>query len=143
MSKKDPLNLALYFLKFRPRTVFEIRQKLKSKKIDEEEIEKTIAVLTRNELLDDQKFAMMWVRDRNRFKPSGSYVLKMELKKLGVDENLIEDALADQDEEALARQAIEAKNRYRDADFAKQANFLQRRGFSTSIIYKILKKEAK
>lgn len=139
MSKKDALQIALHFLKFRPRSVFEIREKLRSKKCEEGEIDKVVAVLKRNQLLDDENFAKMWVRDRNRFKPSGSYLLKMELKKLGLSETNIENALAEQDEEELARQALESKHRYREADFAKQAAFLQRRGFATNIIYKILK----
>lgn len=151
--KKDPLKIALFFLKFRPRSVFEIEKKLKEKKISEKEIAETIRVLKRNGLLDDAEFAKMWVRDRNRFKPSGSYVLKMELKKLGLPETDIDNALSEQDEEVLARQAIESKHRYREArlgsqgdadarraDFAKQAQFLQRRGFRMNIIMKILKK---
>ena len=138
--KKDPLQIALFFLKFRPRSVFEIEKKLKEKKISEKEIADTIQVLKRNKLLDDAEFAKMWVRDRNRFKPSGSYVLKMELKRLGLSENNIENALADQDEEELARQALASKHRYRDGEFDKQAQFLQRRGFKMSIIFKVIKK---
>jgi regulatory protein len=138
---KDPLDIALHFLKFRPRSVFEICQKLKSKNIDEAEIEKTIEVLKRNNLLDDAEFAKMYIRDRNRFKPSGSFVLRLELKKLGILEADIETATACQDEETLARDAIEAKAKYRNAEFSKQANFLKRRGFGTSVIYKVLKKE--
>lgn len=136
---KNPLKIALHYLKFRPRTVFEIEQKLQSKNIDEKEIAKVIAVLKKNQLLDDENFAKMWVRDRNLLKPTGSYLLKMELKKLGVAENIIEEALRDQNEEELARRAIESKSRYRNADFQKKAAFLQRRGFGTSVIYKVLK----
>ena len=87
----NPLNIALHYLKFRPRSVFEIEKKLKEKKISEEEIQKTVGVLKKNQLLDDEKFAKMWVRDRNLLKPEGSYLLKMELKKLGIAENTIED----------------------------------------------------
>lgn len=136
---KDSLNIALRFLKFRPRTVFEIEKKLESKKISEEEIKKTIRVLKQNQLLDDKKFAKMWISDRNSFKPSGSYLLKLELKKLGVADSLIEEALAGQNEEKLARQAIESKSRLKNANFQKKAAFLQRRGFRTGVIYKILK----
>jgi len=141
--QKDALAIALHFLKFRPRSEFEIRQKLLSKKISEQEIDDTIRVLKRNKLLDDAEFAKMYVRDRNRFKPSGSYLLKMELKRLGISDQEIENALAEQDEEALAREALASKHRYRDTDFTKQAHFLQRRGFSTNIIYKVLKEEEK
>ena len=137
--KKDALAIALFFLKFRPRSVFEIRKKLEVKKIEVKEIEKTIEVLKRNKLLDDSEFAKMYVRDRNRFKPSGSYLLKMELKKLGISDELISDALVNQDEETLARQAIESKSKYLNADFEQKARFLQRRGFTMNIIIKILK----
>ena len=136
---QDPMKIALNYLKFRPRTVFEIEEKLASKKISTTEIKKVVAVLKRNKLLDDNNFAKMWVRDRNLLKPTGSYLLKLELKKLGVPEKDMEEALSGQNEEELARRAVESKSRYRTADFQKQAQFLARRGFSTSIIYKILK----
>ena len=140
---KEPLDIALHFLKFRPRTVFEIRRKLESKKIEQEEIEKVLVVLKHNKLLDDAEFAKMYVRDRNLLKPTGSYLLRLELKKLGLSENDIENAMIDQDaaqnQETLARQLLESKSKYRDADFNKQAQFLARHGFSTSTIYKILK----
>ena len=135
----DSLQIALHFLKFRPRTVFEVEKKLKSKKISEAEIQKTISVLKKNGLLDDKKFAKMWVRDRNLLKPTGSFLLKLELRKLGVADADIEEAIKDQNEEELAWKAIKNKARYRNADFQKQAAFLQRRGFPTSVIYKILK----
>ncbi len=138
--KKGALDVALHFLKFRPRTEFEVRRRL-STKYEEGEIDDVIRVLERNKLLDDAEFAKMYVRDRNRFRPSGSYLLKMELKKLGISDQDIENALTEQDEEELARQAIESKSKYRNADFAKQAAFLQRRGFNTNIIFKLLRKE--
>src|SRR3990172_3744013 len=101
--KKDAISIALHYLKFRPRSVFEVEQKLKSKKISDSEIKKTIAVLKKNKLLDDENFAKMWVRDRNLLKPSGSYLLKMELRKLGIADEIIEETLEEQDEEELAR----------------------------------------
>ena len=137
--KKDVLSVALHFLKFRPRSVFEVEQKLKTKGFEDKEIEKLILALKKEKLLDDQKFAKMWVRDRNLLKPEGSFLLKLELRKLGVSDNDIENALKDQDEEKLARQALASKSRLKQADFAKKAAFLQRRGFKTSIIYQILK----
>jgi len=136
---KDPLQIALHFLKFRSRSVFEIEQKLKSKKISEQEIQKVIAVLKKNKLLDDENFAKMYVRDRNLLKPTGSYLLRLELKRLGISESDIENALKEQNEEELAKLALDNKARYRHADFQKQAAFLQRRGFSPSVIYKTLK----
>jgi len=136
---KDALSIALHFLKFRPRSVFEVRKKLESKKISDDEVKKVITVLKKNKLLDDGNFAKMYVRDRNLLKPTGSYLLKLELKKLGISDKDIDNALIDQSEEELAKKALESKGRYRNADFQKQAAFLQRRGFSPSVIYRILK----
>lgn len=136
---KSAIDTALHFLKFRARSVFEIKQKLKQKNFSSEEIDKTIDVLVRNELLDDRKFVKMYVKDRNTLKPTGAYLLKMELKRLGLDENLIADAMVAQDEENLARRAIESKSRFIEAEFDKKASFLQRRGFSMNVIMKILK----
>jgi len=137
---KDPLKIALHFLKFRPRSVFEIRKKLEAKRIDEKEIEKVISVLKREKLLDDRKFAKMWIESRNNLRPSGSYVLKMELRRLGIAEDIIEEVLTPQRDEVLARKALESKSRLKNADFNKKAAFLQRRGFATNIIYQIIKK---
>ncbi|MCL5407424.1 MAG: recombination regulator RecX [Patescibacteria group bacterium] len=135
----DPFKIALHFLKFRPRSVFEIREKLRSKKYEEKEIDKVINVLKKNQLLDDKKFAKMWVADRNLLKPKGSYLLKLELKKLGVSKSIIETVLKCQNEEELARKALQSKSRLENADFQKKAAFLQRRGFGTSVIYKVLR----
>lgn len=149
MKKNDALKIALYYLKFRPRSVFEVEEKLKKKKISSVEITKVITVLKKNQLLDDEKFAKMWVADRNLLKPKGSYLLKLELKKFGIAEDTIEIALKDQDEEKLAQEALQSKSRLievrlgspeaRRADFQKKASFLQRRGFNTGVIYKILR----
>lgn len=136
---KDALAQALYFLKFRPRSVFEIEKNLKAKKITESEIKKVISVLKKEKLLDDSEFAKMWVRDRNLLKPSGSYLLKMELRKLRVANDHIEAALSGQDEEELAKKALEMKYRERQIEYEKKAAFLARRGFPTNVIYRVLK----
>ncbi len=137
---KDPFTIALRFLKFRPRSVFEIEQKLRSKKISENEIAKVTSVLKKNKLLDDDNFAKMWVRDRNLLKPTGSFVLKMELKKKGISDDIIGQVLTAQEDEPLAKKALEMKYRDRNIDYEKKVAFLQRRGFGTNIVYKIFKK---
>ncbi len=135
----DPMKTALHFLKFRPRTNFEIEQKLKSKRISDKEIKRVIAVLEKNKLLDDLNFAKMWVKDRNNFKPSGSYLLKLELRKLGVAQDIVDKVLVSQNEEELAKKALGSKSRLKQANFQKKAHFLQRRGFKTTEIYKVIK----
>lgn len=139
---KDPIKISLQFLKFRPRSVFEVRKKLSEKGISTEEIEKTIRVLKNNQLLDDEKFAKMWIEDRNLLKPTGKFLLKLELKKLGIENQIIEQNLKNQNEEDLAKRALDSKHRLKNAEFNQKASFLSRRGFSPNIIYGILKKDS-
>jgi len=80
----------------------------------------------------------MWVKDRNLLKPTGAYLLKIELKRLGISEGIIDEVLMAQTDEPLAMKALTSKSRLKNASFEKKAAFLQRRGFKTSIIFKIL-----
>lgn len=138
---KNALTIALRYLKFRPRSVFEVEQKLKTKSVSDKETKSVIDVLKKNKLLDDKEFAKMWIRDRNLLKPTGLYLLKIELRRFGIADDDIDNALKEQNEEELARKALEMKYRDREIDFQKKAAFLQRRGFRTNIIYKVLRKE--
>ena len=52
---KDPLGIALHFLKFRPRSVFEVESKLKTKKFSPAEIKSVVDKLKDNKLLDDHE----------------------------------------------------------------------------------------
>lgn len=145
---QDPLKIALHYLKFRPRTIFEIEQKLKSKRIEGKEIKKTIALLKKNKLLDDKNFAEMWAKDRNLLKPEGSYLLKLELKKLGIADSIIEKVLESQDEAECAKKALEAKSRFfsrfeGEEKRIKMFSFLKRRGFSYSIAKKAIEEYKK
>lgn len=136
MPKKTALGTALYFLKFRPRSVFEIERKLKQKKYPLDEIKKTINTLKKEKLLNDKQFAIMWLRTRNSLKPSGRRLVFWELKKLGLAENIIEKTLENDDtiEIDKAKKAIQSKiNIYKNLDKYKKKQkilqFLSRRGF--------------
>ena len=49
-NKKTAQDVALHFLKFRPRSCFEIERKLKQKKFSDLEIKKTIEILKQEKL---------------------------------------------------------------------------------------------
>mgnify|MGYP001293458291 CR=1 FL=1 len=110
------------------------------------EADEVDAVLDRmNELglLSDQRFAEAWVRGKAaRF---GSSRLRNELARRGIAPALIDDALASacpDDEAERARAVWRAKFGSAPADareWARQARFLQTRGFAPDIIRKLLK----
>ena len=67
--------------------------------------------------------------------------MKLELKKLGVVQDIIDQVLIGQNEEELAKKALSSKSRLKQVSFQKKAQFLQRRGFKTAVIYKVIKND--
>jgi regulatory protein len=127
---------ALHFLSYRPRSSDEVRRNLTKREIAEPLVEATVARLRQAGLLNDAAFAQAWVENRGAFRPRSKAALRMELRRKGVDEEVIGSVLDEQvDEEALARQAA-GKYARRLAGLEwpefrqKLGGFLARRGFS-------------
>lgn len=109
----------------------------------EEEVEAVLARMSELELLSDSRFAEAWVRSKAaRF---GSMRLRHELSRRGVDKALIEDAiesecvLPDLDRARAVWQSRFGTLPTERREWARQARFLQTRGFSTDVICKLLK----
>jgi regulatory protein len=144
--------IALRFLTVRPRTVREIRDKLREKEFGDEEIDQTITTLKSAGLLDDAAFARMYVRDALAGRPAGKLFLKRKLLLLGIEKRVAEDAIeetfAGVDVQAtalaLARQFIKkTQNLKKDEAAMKRRNrvssFLARKGYGWDVIEGVLK----
>ena len=135
---------ALHFLSYRVRSSAEVRQNLTRRGMAEELVEATVARLQGNGLLDDTQFARQWVDNRNEFRPRSRAALKLELRRKGLDDEVIQSTLeTGVDEEALARQAARKQaRRYAGLEWQafrqKLGGFLARRGFSYDIIAPVL-----
>lgn len=135
----------LRFAMTRPRSEKEVYDWFYRKKVHESLQNKLIKKLKKLDLLDDEKFAQWWVRQRTEFRPRGERVLEMELRQKGIDQQIIKNALADAeiDEVSIARKLYQ-KNLYKwkryDDQEAKQkaAQFLARKGFNWDVIKKVL-----
>ena len=130
---------ALNFLSYRPRSEVEVRRNLRKKDVEDEVIGAVIERLTRAGLVDDSEFARYWVENRVQFKPRGARALHYELRKKGIADSIIADALADLDEELAARQVAEAGARrlahLQARDFRRKLSaYMARRGFSYAVI---------
>ncbi|MCK9984708.1 MAG: regulatory protein [Azoarcus sp.] len=108
-----------------------------------EEIEDVLDRITELGLLSDHRFAEAWVRSKAaRF---GTARLRRELAQRGVGRDTIDaalDAEAVEDDVERARAVWRGKFGAAPADareWARQARFLQGRGFGTDVIRKILK----
>jgi regulatory protein len=135
---------ALHFLSFRPRSIAEVHQNLANRGYSEDLIKETILRLEQTGLVNDREFARAWVENRNTFQPRGKSVLRMELRRKGLSDEIVDPLLDEQvDEESLA---FEAARKYARRlagmewqDFRqKLSGFLTRRGFSYSTLSPII-----
>jgi len=141
------LDKVLRFVTTRPRSLKEIKDYFRRKKIDVSIHQSLLEKLKHLELLDDVKFAKWWVSQRLAFKKISLRLLKLELGKKGIDRNIIDPVLQDSpiDEEKMARELLETKA-YKwenlDPKVAKQKKFqyLAGKGFSWETIEKIVLK---
>ena len=139
------LNRALHFLSYRARSNQEMQTYLQKKGYDTGLIDRVIAKLTEERLIDDLDFAQNWVDNRERFRPRSQSLMRLELHQKGVAESEIEQALqiSDLDDFALAMKAgKKLSRRYQLLDKPeydrKLAAALQRRGFSYSVVRECL-----
>lgn len=130
---------ALVLFKYRPRTETEVRSKLSKKSISPEDLEQVIERLKQQHLLDDRQFAIDWVENRTEFRPRSRRALEFELRQHGVEGDIIQDAVAEVDDEQLAYLLATRKMRkYQELDWneirLKIARYLNQRGFSFDTI---------
>jgi regulatory protein len=127
---------ALHFLSFRPRSSAEVRQNLSKRGISESLIEETLDRLQSTGQIDDEAFARAWVENRNTFRPRGKPALRMELRRKGLSDEIVQSVLNTQVDEAAL--AITSARKYARRliglewpEFRqKLSGFLARRGFS-------------
>ena len=113
----------------RPHSEREIRDYLRTKRAGEETTEFIIAKCYKLKLLDDEVFAQKWVDHRRRQAKSNRYI-RSELFKKGIAGAIINEVLAEDDSDQLARLVEKKAGKYEDD--AKLIAYLQRQGFGYS-----------
>lgn len=129
--------LSLRFLTYRSRSTKEIQDYLIKKNAPKEIQDRVITTLTEQKFLDDVVFAKQWIESRSKYRQRGLKVIKMELRRKGITEDIIEDALCRIDgvkEEEMIQRIVEKKigkykGRSRQEIFEKLGAHLLRRGF--------------
>lgn len=145
------LNKAYFYLKFRLRTVEEIRwylyKKIEKTHWSRADVDKVVNHLIDIGLLDDRKFIEAFVKDRETFKPKSGYLLTQELLQHRLDKNLIDEYFAKNpiDEKEMAEKALSSywsrfKDLPQDQCRQKSSQFLLRRGFRWEIVKKTINK---
>ena len=132
-------NAAISFISYKPRSEYEVRQKLRQRRFDGPDIEKTITSLKDQGLIDDEAFARFWKENRQDCSPRSRWLTGMELKRKGIDDDLIAQTVDDVDDEQNAYLVAVNKARKTSPDDyqvfrRKLGDFLKRRGFRYDVI---------
>ena len=137
----DALEAALHCLAYRPRSRMELERHLRRKSHTADAILHAVTRCQKLGYLDDDAFALAFVRDRIRLRPRGRFRLRSELRERGIPPEQADRAidLAFQDagisEQELLRGVAEARAfRLKQADPAiarrRLSSWLLRRGFA-------------
>ena len=134
---------AFNLLTYRPRSCWEIRDKLKRKHYPGQVGEEVIRQLQELSLLDDHQFARSWAESRLLNKPRGQRLLEQELRQKGIDEKIIEEVSQatfdkhSEEELALALAGKRLKSYPKLDKLTRKrrlSGYLGRRGFSSETI---------
>ncbi|MGO9937711.1 MAG: regulatory protein RecX [Terracidiphilus sp.] len=123
-----------------------LQQRVEPGPAGETVIAAVISRLRDQRYLDDQSFAETYTRLRKENEKFGQRRVQQDLRNKGVPTNLIastvDTAYAQTNEEALARQHLERKSIRKPENEKETARIMRRlvaAGFSTGVIYKILR----
>jgi regulatory protein len=139
------LNSAYKLLTYRPRSEAEIKERLEQKGYNSLEIDRVTVELKRMNLLNDQSFAEFWKDHRNTFKHESQKIVRLELKRKGVESEIVNQVVGQIDDAENAYKVAISRVRVLDlTDFQafrqKLGSYLQRRGFNYNVINKTLKR---
>ena len=145
------LDMAFFYLKFRPRTIKETREhlykKVRTTHWSHEAVDKVINHLIKLKFLDDKVFIDFLVRSRTATKVKGVYAIKQELNKFGVNREMIDEYFSNTEinEDELAKKALARrweiiKTLPKQKRFEKSLSLLQRRGFNYETSRRIIDK---
>ena len=163
---KDCRDTALSFLEYRERSIHEVKQHLKSKGFDHNEIEKELEALKKLHYLDDARYCENYIR-YGKNKGRGPARLRMELNQKGICSELIQDSLKanfsrQQEKESAMKEAEKLirlnsfypgkadeeetdeweqdarKNKLDEKTIAKIGRKLASLGYSTDVIYEVI-----
>lgn len=122
-------------------SAIELAQKLKLFAEESDDIEGLVADFKARGWLSDERFAEQ--RAHARKSKYGSAKIAHELRQKGVDESLIDEAIASIKPDELENAKAVWQKKFKQApsnqqEWAKQARFLQGRGFGFDVIKQVL-----
>ena len=131
-------NSATRLVSYRPRSEAELRERLQRRGFDSDSIDAALNKLKKYALVDDVAFAEYWLDNRTSFSPRSKWLTKQELRRKGVNNEIIEQIVDTSDDADNAYRAAVSKMRSlplsdHQVFRHKLGGFLRRRGFNYEI----------
>ena len=148
-SQQKILDVALNLLSFRMRSKAELMRRLKRKNFNEDGIYAVMKKLETKGYIDDQKFALVFAREKVRRKLIGPVALRSEFSVHGLDPDIVEYTLKKTYDEIsehtlmdqlLAKRRVPLNEPLNLKEKQNAVNTLRNKGFSWDRIQEILVK---
>jgi regulatory protein len=147
-SETELYEAAVRALMRRAYSVYEMKQLLGRRTEDDKLLRTVMDRLKRAKMIDDERFAKQFARQRTEIRRQGKFRIARDLRARGVPDRHIEAALAESaketDESAVVRQRLERKLRsfrgeITENKIASMYRSLLRAGFSADVVRRELK----
>lgn len=144
---KDALKKIEHYCAYQERCHEEVESKLRTMKMDSNEIDQIIAQLIEDNFLNEERFARSFARGKHRIKHWGNVRITSELKFRKINQRLITTALKeitpDEYFETFEKLALRTWENTRETNTMKKrkkvCDSLLRKGFESSLIYEKVK----
>jgi regulatory protein len=138
-------NAAARLLGYRPRSEYEMKQRLNQHGFDNDTIRAVLARLKEQGLMDDDNFARFWRDNRQSFSPRSQWLIRVELRQKGVPDEIINQVVSSiNDADNAYRTAKKKANSLTITDYQdfrrRLGEYLKRRGFNYSVIIKTIER---
>lgn len=132
---------------YQERCVKDVRDKLKTFDISQEDRDKILEYLLDNRFANDERFAKSFVRGKINQSGWGLNKIRFHLAQKGIAKDIIDEALEQTDEEVYRQRLIDilntkAKTVKAENDFEKKrklAAYAMQKGFEGNLVWEVLK----
>lgn len=140
---KEAVQKIEHYCAYQERCHEEVEQKLRSMKMDSDEIDRIITHLINDNFLNEERFACSFARGKHRIKHWGKIRITNELKFRGINQTLINIALKEISPEEYYSTFDTLANRHWESiqetnslkKRKKFCDFMLRRGFESNLVY--------
>jgi regulatory protein len=148
-DRERAVQLAYQAIGRREHTVAELRGRLERRRVGPAEIDEAVSELEDAGFLDDARYARQFVEDRRTLDRWGSERIERDLRRRGVERELVERALAGVERQSELESALALLDeRFRSAPEDDRARdrawkLLVRRGYEPELAYEAVREHAR